>query len=149
MKKIIYIVFLLFSINTFSQDIVGKWKTIDDKRNITTSIFEIYKNGDTYSGKILLILNEENKDICTSCKGKYHNKSLQNIIILKSLVKDGSLYENGNITDPENGKTYNCYVELVSDSKLKIRGYIGFSIFGRTQYWYRVTEEEENKYKQK
>ena len=148
MKKIIYIVFLIFSINTFSQDIVGKWKTIDDKRNITTSIFEIYKKGDTYSGKILLILNEKNKDVCTSCKGTYHNKNLKNVVILKNLEKEENIYENGNITDPENGKTYNCYVELVSDNKLKIRGYIGFSIFGRTQYWYRVTKEDENKYKQ-
>jgi len=52
-------------------------------------------------------------------------------------MKDGDEYNSGTILDPENGETYKCYVELVSESKLKVRGYIGFSLFGRTQYWIR------------
>lgn len=148
MKNIIYILILINSINIFSQDIVGKWKTIDDKRNTTTSIMEIYKENDTYLGKILLILDDENKDICKNCKGKYHNKSLKNLVILKGLKKQEGIYKNGKITDPEDAKSYSCYVELLKPNKLKIRGYIGFSLFGRTQYWYRVSKKEENDYKQ-
>ena len=142
MKKILIISFLLIIQNTFSQDIVGKWKTIDDKRGVTTSIMEIYKDHDVYYGKILVILNKENIEKCISCKGKYHNKKLQELEILRDLVLRDGKYEDGNITDPENGKTYSCYVELIKPSKLKVRGYIGFSLLGRTQYWYRVTEEE-------
>jgi len=29
---------------------------------------------------------------------------------------------------------------LVEKDKLKIRGYIGFSLIGRTEYWYRIIE---------
>lgn len=42
----------------------------------------------------------------------------------------------GTIRDPENGKTYKCYIAVVDGGKrLKVRGYLGISIFGRTQYW--------------
>jgi len=149
MKKILIILFLLVIQNNFSQDIVGKWKTIDDKRGITTSIMEIYKDHDVYYGKILVILNENNIEKCTSCEGKYHNKKLQGLEILRDLVLRDDTYEDGNITDPENGKTYSCYLELVNPSKLKVRGFIGFSLIGRTQYWYKVTKDEEQQYKLK
>ena len=59
------------------------------------------------------------------------------MIVIETLMKDGDEYNSGTILDPENGETYKCYVELVSESKLKVRGYIGFSLFGRTQYWIR------------
>ena len=142
MKNTIATLLLILSINTFSQDIVGKWKTIDDKRGTVTSIVEIYKDHDVYYGNILMIFNEENKEKCTTCQGKFHNKKLQGVEILRDLVKDEDTYEDGNITDPENGKTYSCYVKLEKPNKLKVRGYLGFSLLGRTQYWYRVTNEE-------
>jgi uncharacterized protein (DUF2147 family) len=56
------------------------------------------------------------------------------------LEKDGDAWEDGEILDPNNGSTYSCYIELENDNKLKVRGYIGISIVGRTQYWYRVEE---------
>mgnify|MGYP006192089521 CR=1 FL=1 len=40
--------------------------------------------------------------------------------------------------DPKNGKLYKCALSLESKDKLKVRGYIGFSLLGRTQYWHRV-----------
>ena len=50
-------------------------------------------------------------------------------------MKDGDEYNSGTILDPENGETYKCYLELELDNRLKVRGYIGVSLFGRTQYW--------------
>ena len=35
---------------------------------------------------------------------------------------------------PDNGKTYSCKIKLV-DNELKVRGYIGISLFGRTTVW--------------
>ena len=139
MKKIILITLIISSISSFSQDIVGKWKTIDDKTKETRSIVEIYKDHDVYYGKILEIFNEDNKEYCKNCQGKYHNKKLQGVEILRDLVKDEDTYIDGNITDPENGKTYRCYLTLITKNKLKVRGYIGFSLIGRTQYWYRTS----------
>ncbi len=59
------------------------------------------------------------------------------MIIIEGLKKDGDEYNGGAITDPESGNVYKCYLELVENNKLKVRGYIGFSLLGRTQYWLR------------
>lgn len=143
MKKIIIILAILVSVQSFSQEIIGKWKTIDDKTKKVKSVIEIYKEHDVYYGKIIEIFNKDNKEVCKNCTGKYYNKKLQGLEILRDLVKKGKIYDDGNIIDPQNGKTYSCYLELKSDNKLKIRGYIGFSLIGRTQYWYRMTDENQ------
>ena len=50
--------------------------------------------------------------------------------------KDGE-YVNGKIYDPESGKTYNCKMWL-DDSQLKVRGYWGVSLLGRTETFVRT-----------
>jgi len=57
--------------------------------------------------------------------------------ILTGLSKDNDEWSGGKILDPRNGKIYKCYIKLVNKNKLKIRGYIGVSLFGKTAYWHR------------
>jgi uncharacterized protein (DUF2147 family) len=47
-------------------------------------------------------------------------------------------WENGEIYDPESGKTYSCNMKMETADKLNIRGYIGISLIGRTEVWTRV-----------
>ena len=140
MKKLLLaslIILSYFSVN--AQDVVGKWKSIDDETGKPKSIIEIYKENGKYYGKIVQLLTEANKDgICHTCETKYKDQNIIGLVILKDLVKDDDEYNDGEITDPKNAKTYSCYIELESANKLKVRGYIGFSLLGRTQYWYRV-----------
>ncbi len=140
MKKLFLASFLIltyFSIN--AQDVIGKWKSIDDETGKPKSIIEIYKDGDKYYGKIVQLLTEENQDgVCRTCETKYKDKNIIGLVILKDLEKDGDTYEDGEIMDPKNAKTYSAYIKLVEPDKLKVRGYLGFSLLGRTQYWYRV-----------
>ena len=85
------------------------------------------------------ILDLEHKNsVCIKCSGEDKNKSILGLIVIKGLTKDGSEYNSGEILDPKNGKLYKCALSLESKDKLKIRGYIGFSLLGRTVYWYRV-----------
>ena len=49
-----------------------------------------------------------------------------------------SVYDNGTVYDPENGKTYKCIMTLENINSLNVRGYIGFSFIGRTDVWTRV-----------
>jgi len=58
--------------------------------------------------------------------------------ILTGLRKDGdSVYGDGKILDPNNGKTYNAKVTVIDGGrKLEMRGSILF--IGRTQTWIRV-----------
>ncbi len=39
---------------------------------------------------------------------------------------------------PRKGKEYSCEIKLISNDKLEVRGYIGFSFVGRSQNWFRV-----------
>ena len=53
------------------------------------------------------------------------------------IFKDGT-YEDGKIYDPESGKTYDCKMSF-SGKNLKVRGYVGISLFGRTEIFERLT----------
>jgi uncharacterized protein (DUF2147 family) len=52
-------------------------------------------------------------------------------------LKDGE-YSGGDILDPDSGAVYRCKLRLDQNgSRLIVRGYIGFSLLGRTQIWQR------------
>jgi len=130
---------VFFTVNfTIAQEVYGKWKTIDDLTGEAKSIVEIYKkNGKAY-GKVVEILNPEKRnDKCVNCTGADKNQPILGMEILKDLKKNGSEYSGGTITDPNTGKIYKALMELESPNKLKVRGYIGFSLMGRSQYWER------------
>ena len=142
MKQLTVFVFacLLASTQLFAQSVLGKWKTIDDVTGKTKSIVEIYEfQGKTY-GKVVKLFRgptEDQDPICDKCTDYRKNKKIIGMNVVTGLSKSGSEWNGGEITDPNNGKTYKCYITLESADKLKVRGYIGFSMVGRTQYWYR------------
>jgi len=138
-KQLILLIAVFAFFSTEAQTVFGTWKTVDDETGEAKSHVEIYeKDGKTY-GKVVKILNKDRQDVtCTECEGSDKNKPVLGLTIIKGLEKEGDEYTNGKILDPENGKLYKCYIELESKDKLKVRGYIGFSLLGRTQYWYRV-----------
>lgn len=142
MKKIkMFFLFVLLSgiMTVSAQTVTGKWKTFDDKTGDAKSIVEITeKNGKIY-GEIIEILNPEKKnDKCTNCPDSDKDKPLEGLIVIKGLKKDGNEYSDGKILDPSSGKLYKCTVSLDGKDKLKVRGYVGISAFGRTQTWSRV-----------
>jgi uncharacterized protein (DUF2147 family) len=54
--------------------------------------------------------------------------------VLRDFVFVGdNRWEEGKIYDPENGKDYSCILTLIDANTLNVRGYIGFSLIGRTQ----------------
>ncbi|CAK7193213.1 hypothetical protein COMNV_01427 [Commensalibacter sp. Nvir] len=61
-----------------------------------------------------------------------------NLLMLKDFTqqKNKSVWV-GKIMDPRNEKIYNAMIWLHNDHELKLRGYIGISLFGQTQTWYR------------
>ncbi|MGB5323187.1 DUF2147 domain-containing protein [Lutimonas sp.] len=143
MKQFIYVMFLFaFMSNSLkAQGVLGKWHSIDPDTGAKESVIEIYKTGDKIYGKIIQILKEEDRDkTCIECTGKDKDQPIQGLVIVRGLSKEGDEWTGGKILDPKNGKLYKCYVTLDGDDKLKLRGYIGFSLIGRTEYWYRVKE---------
>ncbi len=140
MNKIVLLLSIL-SLTTFhlvAQDVTGKWKTIDDETGDAKSIVEIYKKDGKVYGKIVDLINPKKKNAkCTECPGDDKNKPLNGLVIIRGLEKDGDEYNDGKILDPISGKLYKCYIALENPDRLKVRGYVGFAMLGRTQYWSR------------
>ena len=139
MKKTLLLLVFLFMQTAFCQSVIGKWKTIDDETGVEKSIVEIYEVKGKLYGKVLEIFEAKNRNRnCDLCTGEDKNKPILGFVIIRGLKKDGDEYNNGRIIDPKNGKSYKCYITLEEKDKLKVRGYIGISLLGRTQYWVRV-----------
>jgi len=142
-RSIFISIFCIISSGAFCQQkadaVIGIWETPgEDNGRI-----EIYKSGNTYHGKIIWLkkavengsprVDENNPD------ASKRSNPVVGLEVLKGFVFDGEEeWNKGSIYDPANGKTYSCLMALENPSKLKVRGYIGFSLLGRTEYWTRV-----------
>lgn len=140
MKNIFLFIFALLITSAFAQkSVLGKWKSIDDETGKALGIVEIYEEEGKIQGKIIEILNPKDKNkACEKCPGEDKDKPILGLTVIRELVKNGNEYNGGHILDPKHGKVYKCYINLESEDKLKVRGYVGISLFGRTQYWHRV-----------
>ncbi|CAH0995066.1 hypothetical protein EMA8858_01186 [Emticicia aquatica] len=134
MKKIVSIsTFLLISTFAIAQDITqGTW--FNEEK---TGKIQFFKQGEKIFGKIVWLkdplengkpkLDKENPD------DKQKSRQILGLINLKNFKNTGKgIWEDGEVYDPKNGKTYSCKMTLVSPTQLDVRGFIGISIIGRT-----------------
>lgn len=131
------------SLSAFAQmSPVGVWKTIDDDTKKEKSLVRITENNGVYSGKIEKFLDPDSKPdaVCDKCTDERKDKPIQGMTILRNLKQstgDKTVYDGGDIVDPNNGKVYRSRLKPIEDGKkLEMRGYIG--PFYRTQVWLRV-----------
>ena len=121
-----------------AQSAVGTWKTIDDEDGKVKSHILIQEQDGKLVGTIAELIDPE-RTTCIACKGDKKDKPLIGMEILWDLASDGEdSWSGGQIMDPKNGKTYKCKMELNGSNELQVRGFIGFSLLGRTQTWYRI-----------
>ncbi|MEL6340863.1 MAG: DUF2147 domain-containing protein [Myxococcota bacterium] len=127
---------------------VGYWKTIDDDTGKPASIIQITERDGKLSGRIVQLIRqpgEEADPVCIECEGKLKGKKVVGMQILSGLEQDDDEWSGGRIMDPNNGKSYKCYIEVQDGGKkLKVRGYLGIALLGRTQYWLRVQKPDPN-----
>jgi uncharacterized protein (DUF2147 family) len=119
--------------------ILGVWLSGTGKAKI-----KIFKDAENkFHGKIVWLrdpLNEEgkpkmDKNNPDDAKKKTPLLGLQN---LRNFVYEGeNKWIDGQIYDPENGSDYSCKMELIDNNTLEVRGFIGISLFGRTDVWKR------------
>jgi uncharacterized protein (DUF2147 family) len=65
-------------------------------------------------------------------------KALRGEVILRNLHYDGDgKWSGGAIYEPDTGRTYKCLVEVISPDSIKVRGFIGISLLGKSQTWTR------------
>ena len=138
-KKLFLLLFLFAGIastalaQTNSDAIIGEW--INEKKDAK---FQIFKQENKYYGKVIWGTGDQKKDT-KNPDAKLRNRDLIGLVILNHFVFDGhSTWENGTIYDPREGKTYSCKITMKNKDKINIRGFIGLSLFGRTEIWSRI-----------
>ncbi len=136
-----------------ADSVLGTWLTApaDDGR----AKLEIRKEGDTYYGEIVWLeqpvyppddeqgmagqtkVDRENPDVTL------RKRPIIGLRLIKGFTYEGeNLWIGGTIYDPENGKTYKSKMRQTENGQsLKVRGYIGFSLIGRTTEWTRVADK--------
>lgn len=146
MKKIFFsTLMLLISIAGFTQQpadkIIGTWESTGAEVGLK---FEIYKTGDKYFGRLLWASNMYEADMETPKKDFNNpNKALQsrsrkNIVNITNLKYDDGEYTDGKLYNPSDGDTYSLKAKLKNADELDFRGYIGFSLLGKTMKFKRV-----------
>lgn len=135
-------ILLVAASSAFAQNpAVGLWKTIDDKTGKVKSLVRITESGGELQGKIEKLFrpaDQEQNPKCDACDGANKDQAIIGMTILYGLKKDGDEFNGGSILDPNNGKLYRSKIKVIDNAKkLEVRGYIGFSLFGRSQTWVR------------
>lgn len=117
---------------------VGLWQSFDDQGK-PTGYIRITEQAGVIRGVVERGLPTDPEDKrCTACKGERNNQRLIGMEILSNLHQDGDEYTGGEILDPFSGNSYSAKLRLLDGgTKLKVRGFVGVSLFGRTQIWKR------------
>jgi uncharacterized protein (DUF2147 family) len=117
------------------------WKTIDDNTGKPGGLIRITMVNGQYQGKIEKIFTDPGEDPnprCQKCDGARRDQTVLGMTFLWGLTKQGEEYDGGEILDPKNGKIYRAKMKLEEGGKkLNVRGYIGLSLLGRSQTWFR------------
>ena len=117
--------------------IVGTWES--DQKDVRMEYFE---DGDHYSARLIWGNKIVEADNVTSKKdtknpdASLRSRNIIGVVSLTGLKWDGKEYTDGKIYDPPSGKTYNCKAWIEGD-KLQLRGFLGFSMMGKTVSWHR------------
>ena len=140
-KAVLILLLIVFSFSAWAQKadaILGSWANPNGQDHIL-----IYKHGDKFFGKLdwIKFPNDENGKPKTDKNNPdpaLRSRPDLGLELLKDFTFDGDdVYSGGTVYDPKNGKTYSCKMTLEGNT-LKIRGYIGISLFGRSETWTRV-----------
>jgi len=136
---------LLFPILLIGQNedlICGIWLEKEEQSHI-----KIYKNTEgSYEGEIIWLAEPLNElgEIKTDKKNpnkNLRNQTIKGLIIINDLeFNSNNKWSNGNIYDARSGKTYSLNATLENNNTLFMRGYIGFSLIGKTTTWTRIKE---------
>jgi uncharacterized protein (DUF2147 family) len=142
----LFITASLYAAGAGPDAVTGKWWNQEK-----TSQIEIFKQEGKYVGRIIwlkvpLYPGDDPKGMAGKPKIDRENpdhakrdRPLLGMVMVWGFTPEGeNLWENGFIYDPRNGKTYKCKMTLKSDDVLDVRGFIGVSLFGKTNTWTRV-----------
>lgn len=143
LKQLLAITLLMLPYAAHAADLSGVWQTTDDKTGKPRSLVRIVETAGEYSAIVEkgLLATDTGDAVCDKCTDERKGQKIIGMTIAKHLKQsaNSNVYDSGEILDPENGKTYKCKMTLSPNgNELEVRGFIGFSLLGRSQTWKRV-----------
>ncbi|MGA2349389.1 MAG: DUF2147 domain-containing protein [Terracidiphilus sp.] len=120
------------------QDAVGHWQIVNSD-GAPGGQAEIYlDNGKLFGRVTQLRPGRTPHDVCDKCSGEYKNQLILGMVFLRNFHPEGDDWVGGSVVDPENGKEYQGKIWTVGKDSLHLRGFVGVSLFGRTETWVRL-----------
>src|SRR5689334_24576546 len=131
--------------NTGQWSPVGLWQAVDSDTNQPTGWFFIDDHNGVFDGiiaKMFLKPGEDPNAICDKCKDDRKDHTWLGLEIIRGMKPEGdNKYGGGTILDPRDGKIYKATMKVSPDGQtLIVRGYIGFELLGKNQYWTRLPD---------
>ncbi|HPC86431.1 MAG TPA: DUF2147 domain-containing protein [Smithellaceae bacterium] len=125
---------LIFPVQAASDGdrLLGIWITPEKDR------IQIYKTGERYFGKPAVQPGQAQRLDVNNPDPAKRGRSLADVLILENFIYEDGEWSRGKIYDPKNGKTYSCVIRLKGENEIVIRGYVGISLFGRSETWTRA-----------
>jgi uncharacterized protein (DUF2147 family) len=119
---------------------VGRWKTIDDATGKVKSIVELREESGKLYGTIETLFDPPvPHPTCYLCSGAPKDRPLVGLQVLWAFHPEGSGWSGGQVLDPETGRIYRASLALEDGGKkLRLHGYFGIPLFGRTEHWVRA-----------
>ena len=124
-------------LTAFADDIRGLWDAGE-------SHVEIYSCGELLCGRIAELdelLDEDGNEKLdkNNPEPALRSRPLLGMDLIAGFARTGKRkWEDGTIYDPRDGKTYKCVMKLQRDGTLKVRGYLGIPLLGKTVEWTRI-----------
>jgi uncharacterized protein (DUF2147 family) len=130
MRKILVLLLVLMAAPVMAQQsVIGRWMTADDGGVVALSAC-----GTMICGAVDGITGfRPNGAPPLDVDGR----SRCHLQIISDLVLEEPGLWAGHITNPDDGKTYSIHISLDPEGKLRMRGYIGIPLLGRTTVWTR------------
>jgi uncharacterized protein (DUF2147 family) len=121
---------------------IGLWRTFNVTTGREAGAVQISQVGDVLVGKIVRSIPQPGDPIspvCGGCDGPDKNQPVLGLTILRGLHRDGDMWDGGTVLDPRTGTVYSAEIRLDDGGRLlKLRGYLGISLFGQTVTWIRA-----------
>jgi uncharacterized protein (DUF2147 family) len=122
---------------------VGLWRSVNDKTGAPQALVRISETAGVLNGRVerLLESDVDADAVCDKCVDDRKGQRILGLEILRGVRASGvpPRWEGGTILDADEGRIYRVRLQPIDGGRrLEVRGYIGVSLFGRTQTWIRV-----------
>jgi uncharacterized protein (DUF2147 family) len=117
---------------------VGRWLVINDEGKPGGQVETYLVDGKLFGKVIQSRPGRPHGELCTKCPDDLKNQPIEGLVFLRNFRPQGNVWSGGTVVDPEIGKEYKGKIWNVGQDSLRLRGYVGISLLGRTQTWTRL-----------